>query len=716
MKAVRSLARLLAKFALLVVFAAVLTRCADPSADPSSPRSSIPLAFSLSFAGNAASAFDKADALDVRLIAGEQTVLDTVVAFASGGADVRLHLRVDPGLEGQSLLLNVELRQGNAPLFTGSATVVPTTGTSAPVDVVLNPVVARIVGPASSPVISSIGGIRKLTAAAVFATGDTVPDIPLIWSLIDRNIVSLNTDGTAQALTEGSARVEARYGNLTATITVVVRIPTVLVVVNPDKATLGLQGTQKFAASAFDANNNLLKNRVPVWGSSNAAVVSIDSTGLARAVAVGTANINATVDGVTGSAQVTVTSVPPPAAPTSLAQTASGTSITLQWTDVATNEASYEVYRGTQGGARARIATLSPNTTSYTDNSQGVDQVLDYSVAACNAAGCVESAVITARTVPKPPLNLTVAALNVVNFSFTLQWVDGSAAETRFQIDTSDSTASTILWNKRGDVAANVTTYDGSSSPADHERLRVLACNDAGCSAPSNIVYVSFPFSAPNAGTLPSLTRTELRGSTDGFGQPHTIWFTWSETDPTLSTDTMATLPFASSSAGIWTEPLYDISPGYPVYYRMNAQNNVGIAHGAVLSFTTPDLSIGGPFSANVCNRDPSGVVGQPQPCPFNPDSVVITIYSAGPINTYQNPFTFVSVDDDTYETALGQAAVVSVFDDPGFNQRFYTFRFVWRLTPSVSPGNHTIVARGYTGSSGGNVIAGSASITVNID
>jgi formylglycine-generating enzyme required for sulfatase activity len=77
--------------------------------------------------------------------------------------------------------------------------------------------------------------------------------------------------------------------------------------VSPATASLTVGGTQQLTASARDANGNPLTGRAVTWSSGTTAVANVSSSGVATAVAVGSATITATVEGVTGTAAVTVT-------------------------------------------------------------------------------------------------------------------------------------------------------------------------------------------------------------------------------------------------------------------------------------------------------------------------------------------------------------------------------------------------------------------------
>ncbi len=77
--------------------------------------------------------------------------------------------------------------------------------------------------------------------------------------------------------------------------------------VSPTAASIDEGGTQAFAATAYDASGGALQTTF-TWNISDAAIATVDASGLATAVAAGTAQIRATADnGVYGEAALTVT-------------------------------------------------------------------------------------------------------------------------------------------------------------------------------------------------------------------------------------------------------------------------------------------------------------------------------------------------------------------------------------------------------------------------
>ena len=78
------------------------------------------------------------------------------------------------------------------------------------------------------------------------------------------------------------------------------------VVVTPANAALVVGGTATFIASARDATGATVVGHAVTWSTQSGAVITINSSGVATAVAPGTASVTATVDGVSGSASITV--------------------------------------------------------------------------------------------------------------------------------------------------------------------------------------------------------------------------------------------------------------------------------------------------------------------------------------------------------------------------------------------------------------------------
>lgn len=119
------------------------------------------------------------------------------------------------------------------------------------------------------------------------------------------------------------------------------------------------------SATARDAQGNTIGGKTAAWSTSNTGIATVSASGQVSGVAVGTAEIIATIDGKTGQATVTVTPVPVAA----VAVTLNAASITVGQTTQAA-----AVTRDAQGNALAgrAVAWSSSNTSVATVSTNGL--------------------------------------------------------------------------------------------------------------------------------------------------------------------------------------------------------------------------------------------------------------------------------------------------------------------------------------------------------
>jgi uncharacterized protein YjdB len=168
----------------------------------------------------------------------------------------------------------------------------------------------------------AIGATTSVNAEAFDANGNSLAPQPTSfnWSSLDESVATVSpaagSNTTAEAVADGAADIQAEVGGVTgsATLTVKQAIDSIAVTLGQD--TLQAVGaTTSVSAQAFDVNGNLLATQPTSfnWSSLNMAVATVSpAAGLnttAEAVANGTADIQAEVDGVIGSATLTVKQV-----------------------------------------------------------------------------------------------------------------------------------------------------------------------------------------------------------------------------------------------------------------------------------------------------------------------------------------------------------------------------------------------------------------------
>jgi uncharacterized protein YjdB len=115
----------------------------------------------------------------------------------------------------------------------------------------------------------------------------------------------------------GTLNVNAVFGGLSNVVsgtTAAATAPVATVSVSPATATVGIGGAQQLTATLRDASGLVLTGRTVTWASSNVLVATVNGSGLASGLVVGTATITATSEGQSGPATLTVALLPPPPA------------------------------------------------------------------------------------------------------------------------------------------------------------------------------------------------------------------------------------------------------------------------------------------------------------------------------------------------------------------------------------------------------------------
>src|SRR5690606_19464869 len=129
--------------------------------------------------------------------------------------------------------------------------------------------------------LESYGDTVRTLGAVVFATGDTIEVARVSWTSLDPGIIEVR-NGVPVTKTDGEARLIARIGEFTDTVTVRVFAVVRSIVVDPPATSLGLGETRRYTAKLFDARGNqILAPRPLEWLSSDTLVIRIAPDGTA---------------------------------------------------------------------------------------------------------------------------------------------------------------------------------------------------------------------------------------------------------------------------------------------------------------------------------------------------------------------------------------------------------------------------------------------------
>ena len=154
------------------------------------------------------------------------------------------------------------------------------------------------------------GTTLQFSVNVVYSDGSIQPvTAGITWASSTGSVAGVDSNGNATGLTPGQSTISATYDSMTGTASLTVT-PAVLtnIVVTPVTTVVGINGNVQFTATGVFSDNSTqdLTSQV-VWSSSNAAYAIISAGGLASGLSAGTTTINASYDGISGSATLKVT-------------------------------------------------------------------------------------------------------------------------------------------------------------------------------------------------------------------------------------------------------------------------------------------------------------------------------------------------------------------------------------------------------------------------
>ena len=172
--------------------------------------------------------------------------------------------------------------------------------------------VARVtVSPAEVTLVA--GTTQQLTVAVLDGEGLALQGRAIEWTSSDPTRATVSPGGVVTAVAIGSSTVSATSGGVTAKALVFVTGATAgtvaSIVIAPATANLSIGMSLQLTASLRDADGNLLTGRDVSWtvtAPSGREIATVSATGLVRAIAVGSAVVEATSDGRRASVAVVV--------------------------------------------------------------------------------------------------------------------------------------------------------------------------------------------------------------------------------------------------------------------------------------------------------------------------------------------------------------------------------------------------------------------------
>jgi uncharacterized protein YjdB len=156
------------------------------------------------------------------------------------------------------------------------------------------------------------GATLQLAAVVRDSMGRRLEDRPVTWTSSNEAVATVSGDGLVSGVAGGSVTITATAEEVSGTATFkITNEPVATVIVMPNPASVAIGRTIALRAIPYDAAGSELLGRTVAWASSNTGVASVEpATGAIKGEAAGTSTITATVEGKSGSAQLTVSDKP----------------------------------------------------------------------------------------------------------------------------------------------------------------------------------------------------------------------------------------------------------------------------------------------------------------------------------------------------------------------------------------------------------------------
>lgn len=161
-------------------------------------------------------------------------------------------------------------------------------------------------------------GTTTATATPKDASGNTLSGRTITWGSSASAVATVSAAGVITAVSPGTANITATSeGQVGTAVITVSRPPVATFVISPAPPSLlvGVVDSANlrvatFTAAPKDAAGHQLAGRTITWSSGSSSVATVNASGTVTALSAGTASINASSEGQTGSVTVTVTRPP----------------------------------------------------------------------------------------------------------------------------------------------------------------------------------------------------------------------------------------------------------------------------------------------------------------------------------------------------------------------------------------------------------------------
>ncbi|MDB4870326.1 MAG: hypothetical protein JWL97_1330 [Gemmatimonadales bacterium] len=345
-----------------------------------------------------------------------------------------------------------------------------------------------------------VGATQSLTATVKDQSGNAMTGQSVAWSTSNAAAASVDLAGVVTGLAAGSAAITATSAGKSGKSDVTVAAPqppvVTTVTVSPTSVSLQVGATTPLSATVKDQQGMVMTGQTVTWSTSNATVATVNSSGTVSGVAAGSATISATASGKTGTANITVTALPPVVTTVTVAPPTASIAVGATVALTATvKDAQGNVMTG-------QSVTWSTSNPSYaTVNSSGLVTGVSAGPATITATSSGKSgtASITVTSPPPPPPVVTTVTVSPSTASIVVGATVALSATVKDALG-NVMTGQSIVWSTSNAAAATVNSNGLVTGIAGGSAT--ITATSAGKTGSSAVTITAAPPPPPPGGTL----------------------------------------------------------------------------------------------------------------------------------------------------------------------------------------------------------------------
>ena len=398
-----------------------------------------------------------------------------------------------------------------------------------------------------------VGATRQFVATGKYSDGSTsVITNSVSWMTSVTNVATVSNSGLVQAIAAGQSNVSASLGTVTGQTTLTVTAPTLVsIVLSPINPSTPLGSKVQFAATGTYSDGSTKDiTSSATWRSSNTAIATINSVGLATPVALGSASISATASRVTGTTTLTVSA----RTLVSIAVTPANSSIPVGTTEQLTATGTYSDGSTQNLTSTATWASTSTSTVSVSSTGLATSHEIGISTISATSGGVSGQTSLTVSSAILSSISVTSASASIPlgtneQFTATGTFTDGTTQNLSASVTWASSAPSVAIIGPTGMATSEATGVTSISASSGSIHSNAISLTVLPAALQSITVTPAIPSIA--AGTTKQFTATGTYS--DGSTQDISASVIWKSDTPAvavISTSGLAT-SIAIGSANI---------------------------------------------------------------------------------------------------------------------------------------------------------------------